>query len=375
MEYRKNNRSQIAEKPRFRGIKIGLSLVLVLVLVLAIPVYGMFDTGTQQTPAVADNEPIDEGSTTIRVSLVGDVCFADGWGADVAHASGGSVAAAFSPDILAHMRSADICYANHEFAMSDRGEPLPKMYTFCASPAYAHYWNQLGVNLVSLANNHAYDYGEDAFLDTLSILKANGVRYVGGGLDLAEAMTPVCFTFGDYTIAFVAADRGQKGDEVRAQAAGENLPGVLFCFDDELFLAAVAEAREIADYVIALPHWGTEESVVLEPVQIELARKLIDAGADAVVGSHPHVLQTIEFYNGKLIAYSLGDFWFSGDTTQTLILDIEITDGKPIFRIIPALLHEQKVLSTPEISDDVFALMRQLSPDIEIDRNGYLAPR
>ena len=326
--------------------------------------------GDESLESTLDTEPV-----TIRISLVGDVNFTDGWGADVAHNNGGSVAAAFSPEVLAHLQSADICFANHEFAMSERGVALEKYYTFCANPAYVDYWKQLGVDIVSLANNHAYDYGEDAFLDTLALLQSNDIKYVGGGMDLADAMSPVCFTYDDYTIAFVAADRGQKGDEVRAQAAAEGTPGVLFCFDDELFLAAVANAREIGDFVIAVPHWGTEMSVELELVQIELARKLIDTGADVVVGSHPHILQGMEFYNDKLIVYSLGDFWFNDERTPTLILDIEITDGKPQFKITPALQFEQQVLSSEEISAEVLALMRELSPETEIDDNGYVTAR
>ena len=324
-------------------------------------------------PPAGLSDTIKPGPTTIKINLVGDVNFSDGWGGDVAHAHNDAVAAAFSPEILASLQSADISYANHEFTLSSRGTPLNKRYTFRADPARVDYWKQLGVDVVGLANNHVYDYGEEAFFDTLDILSSHGINYVGAGYNLDEAMRPVYFDIDGYTIAFVAADRSQRSNEPRAPEAREDSPGVLFCVDESLFLAAVTHAHETADFVVAIPHWGIEESSVWEPAQQALGQKLIDAGADAVVGSHPHVLQGVEFYNGKLIAYSLGNFWFNYLTTPTAILSIEITEGVPSFRLIGALQSEQHVLGSQEISQEVMDLMRKLSPNVSIDDNGLIA--
>jgi len=373
MEHQENRPHLKPKKPLPRGILALVAVLAVAFIALAIPLFGLLNPAQTPPQDNVQENTVDTGPTTIRISLVGDVALADGWGADIAHNSEGSVAAAFAPDILGHLQDSDISYANHEFTMSNRGEALSKYYTICANPAYAGYWRQLGVDIVGLGNNHAYDYGEEAFLDTLDILQSEGIDYVGAGRNLSEAMSPVYYVIDGYKIAFVAADRSQKGDEIRAQSAAEGTPGVLFCFDDELFLAAVARASEIADFVVAIPHWGTEMSTQLEEVQIDLSRKLIDAGADAVVGSHPHVLQGVEFYNGKLIAYSLGNFWFNDETTPTMILDIEITEGQASFRVIPALQTGQMVLASEEISADVFALMRELSPLTTIDDYGYLS--
>ncbi|MDR2035527.1 MAG: CapA family protein [Coriobacteriales bacterium] len=322
--------------------------------------------------SLSDTEAPDNNTaaTAINIALVGDVNFTDGWAVGVADANGGQVAAAFEPDLLEALTSADVFYANHEFTMSSRGEELNKYYTFRADPARVAYWQQLGVDLVGLGNNHAYDYGEEAFLDMLDILENKGIPYVGAGRNLAEAMAPVYFDFNGYKVAFVAADRSQKGDEVRAAAAGENTPGVLFCFDDTLFVQAVATATQNADFVIAIPHWGTENTTDLEQEQIDLAHKLIDAGADAVVGSHPHILQGMEYYRGKLIAYSLGNFWFNGATTPTLVLSLEIKEGLAAYRIIPALQTEQQVITSGEISAEVIQTMRQLSPGLIIADDG-----
>ena len=378
-------------------IKVVCAVAAVVLVALAVPIFSLLGSSPEPSPDSlndttrlasddlddTDRAPEPPQPQTIQISLVGDVNLADGWGGDVAHQNNDTVAVAFSPEILEQLQTADICYANHEFTMSSRGEPLSKYYTFCADPSRVGYWEQLGVDVVGLANNHAYDYGEDAFLDTLDLLSSNDIKYVGAGTDLSEAMAPVYFTVADYTVALVAADRSQKGSEPRAQAAGQDTPGVLFCFEDELFLTAVAHAHQTADFVIAIPHWGTEESTVLEPEQIALGHKLIDAGADAVVGSHPHILQGVEYYQGKLIAYSLGNFWFNYLTTPTAILNIEITEEAgaeagekirvPRFRIIGALQSEQQVLGSEEISDEVLELMRQLSPEVTIDNEGYVS--
>jgi poly-gamma-glutamate synthesis protein (capsule biosynthesis protein) len=310
--------------------------------------------------------------TKISLDLVGDVNFADGWGVDYANAHDNSVAAAFSPEILEHLRSADVTYANHEFTMSTRGAKLNKRYTFRADPAKVDYWQQLGVDVVGLANNHAYDYGEAAFLDTLDILDANQIKHVGAGRNLAEAMAPAYFDFAGYQVALVAADRSQKGAEVRAAVASASTPGVLFCFDDAQFLEAVQAARAKADFVIAIPHWGTESTTKLETVQISLGQKLIDAGADVVVGAHPHALQGMDFYRGKLIAYSLGNFWFNQNSDQTMILNVTITDGQPSYQMIPALQSGQQVRTSAQISAEVINTMRRLSPNVDIDDTGMI---
>jgi poly-gamma-glutamate synthesis protein (capsule biosynthesis protein) len=366
-------------------------LGLLAVILLALLVFGFVALSCSIRESTISSESFDEpqlqdpereapgeasgeaSAPVISIDLVGDVNFTDGWTLDLADAHDGQVAAAFSPEILEHLISADLFYANHEFTMSSRGEALPKYYTFRADPARIAYWQQLGVDVVGLANNHAYDYGEEAFLDTLDILAGGGIRYVGAGRDLSEAMAPVYFDFDGYTVAFVAADRSQKGDEARAAEAGDGTPGVLFCFDDALFLQAVATAAENADFTIAIPHWGTENSTVLEEEQVSLAHRLIEAGADAVVGSHPHILQGMEFYQGKLIAYSLGNFWFNWETTETLVLNIEIREGEPAYTIIPALQTEQQVITSEEIAVEVIQEMRQLSPGLDITDDGRVS--
>jgi poly-gamma-glutamate synthesis protein (capsule biosynthesis protein) len=352
------------------AVAITLSLFIV---VIGFFTFNLLGRSTDVSLDTVNEHPIDAPSRVISIDLVGDVNFADGWGTDYADAHENSVAAAFSPAILEHLTSADVFYANHEFTMSDRGAKLDKYYTFRANPSKAGYWEQLGVDVVGLANNHAYDYGEAAFLDTLNILDSASIKHIGAGKNLTEAMAPAYFDIDGYKIAFVAADRSQKGSEAKAAAAGDNTPGVLFCVDDTLFLQAVKTAAENADFVITVPHWGTEGSTVLEPVQVSLGQKLIDAGADAVIGAHPHILQGVDFYKGKFIAYSLGNFWFNWETELTAVLNIEITDGQPVFKIIPALQSNRQVTASEETTAEVIDLMRRLSPGVDISSDGKIA--
>ncbi len=355
-----------------------LFAVLLIALVAGFVVFS-FMLRSANTPEISSGTPAtgevnDVTVNRISIDMVGDINLADGWAIDFAEANGGQVQAAFAPEILEHLTNADIFFANHEFTLSSRGEALNKYYTFRADPSRMTYWQQLGVDVVDLANNHAYDFGEEAFLDTLDALDANGIKRVGAGRNLSEAMAPAYFDYDGYRVAFVAADRSQKGDEVRAAEAGESTPGVLFCFDDALFIQAVAQAAENADFVIAVPHWGTEGSTTLEDVQVELAHKLIDAGADVVVGTHPHILQGMEFYQGKLIAYSLSDFWFNTETSQTLVLNIELVDGVPAYKIIPALQTEQQVITSEQVTGEVIQQMRALSPGLSIADDGTISP-
>ena len=156
---------------------------------------------------------------------------------------------------------------------------------------------EMGVDIVSLANNHAYDYGERSLIDTMATLKQAGIHYVGAGHNLEEAMSPVYFEVQGKTIAYVAASRAEKY-RMTPQAT-EDAPGILLCYDTKLFLKAIEEAKKNADYVIAFVHWGTEYSYELEKVQRVTGKEYLDAGADIVIGAHSHCLQGIEYYEGN----------------------------------------------------------------------------
>jgi poly-gamma-glutamate synthesis protein (capsule biosynthesis protein) len=242
-----------------------------------------------------------------------------------------------------------------------------KAYTFRAKPENTAYLLEMGVDIVSLANNHVYDYGREAFYDTLEHLTEAGIRYVGAGRDIEEAMLAQYYTINDLTIAYVAASRAEK--YIMTPQASETRPGVLRTYDSTLFLEAVVTAKTNADLVIAYVHWGTEGSYVLESAQTSLARELIDHGADIVIGAHPHCLQGIEYYNGKPIVYSLGNFWFNTRTLATALLEVTINSPTDItLTIVPCLQANTRteLLTDYDKRQEVFDLLMEISPRDEV---------
>ena len=141
------------------------------------------------------------------------------------------------------------------------------MWTFRAGPERAKVLNALGVDVAQLANNHVYDYGQEAMYDTFSALEAVGIPYVGAGRTLEEAMKPYYTEVDGKKIAIVAASRAEKY-KMTPQAT-DTTPGILRCYDTELFVQTIKEARANADYVVAVVHWGTEHTTVLEEMNRE----------------------------------------------------------------------------------------------------------
>lgn len=261
---------------------------------------------------------------SVTLAFTGDLNFADDWNiVENLDASGLDFSDCFSDALLAEMRGADLLVCNNEFSISDRGQALAgKQYTFRASPERAEYWQVLGADLLGLANNHAGDYGIDALTDTLDILKAQGLPTFGAGRNLSEAMQPQYFTANGITFAFVAATRAEK--YIMTPKAEDGSPGVLYCYDDADLCRALRTARRNADFVVAYLHWGTEESTVLEEAQLALADACADAGADLIVGAHPHVLQGAGWRGNTAVFYSLGNFWFNMDTDTTALLKVTV---------------------------------------------------
>jgi len=282
-----------------------------------------------------------------------------------------------SQPLTERLRAADILLINNEFAFSDRGAPMKgKSYTFRAKTENVKYLLEMGVDIVGLANNHVFDYGEDAFYDTLDTLEKAGIAYVGAGRNISEAMDPQYYIISGVKVAYVAASRAEKN--IMTPEAKENKPGVLRTYDSALFLEKVRNAKSNADIVIAYVHWGTEYSYVLEKNQTKLARDLIDNGADLVIGAHPHILQGIEYYNGKPVVYSLGNLWFNEKTLDTALLEVTINSPDDIILTIrPCLQKDKKTSLLTDESDRkrVFELLMSISPDrkVLIDDNGAVS--
>ena len=223
--------------------------------------------------------------------------------------------------------SADLSVVNVEMAISDRGTPHDKTYVFRAPPSAARRIAAGGVRVANLANNHAMDYGGDALADTIDLLEGAGVATIGAGRDIDEAYRyRILTTDGGVNVAFVGASLIVPSNF----AAGSSTPGVASAHPPDLarVLDTVRAAVAAADAVVAIVHWGIERDPCPDDAQRSLARQLLDAGADAVIGHHPHVLQPVVFTGEKLVAFSLGNFiWeprqhMSGET-GVLQIDFE----------------------------------------------------
>lgn len=318
----------------------------------------------------------------ILLSFAGDICFDDSCAVMQDYiGQGEKLENNIAPELIKMMRDADVCFVNNEFAYSDRGKPLEnKMYTFRASPARASMLQEMGVDIAGLANNHVYDFGAEAMEDTFLALNQIGIDYVGAGRNLEEAMTPVYREIDGKKIAYVAASRAEKF-KMTPQAT-EDAAGILRCYDTELFLQEIREARAQADYVIAIVHWGTEYSTELEEVQTATGREYIDAGADIVIGGHTHCLQGMEYYKGKPILYSLGNFWFNDKPLDSMLVQVrlsgddkasEITDEHVEVQIVPARQENCKTrLLEGEDAERLFNDLERISEGVVIDEKGVM---
>jgi poly-gamma-glutamate capsule biosynthesis protein CapA/YwtB (metallophosphatase superfamily) len=210
---------------------------------------------------------------------------------------------------VAHLfKGVDVRLGNLECVVATVGSVEPeKPNVFRVHPRGLKYV-QRHFDAVGLANNHSGDYGPQAFAQMLGLLKKSGVGFYGGGHNLKEAHTPLILERQGLRIALLGYDEFQP----RNFEADHDRPGVAWS-EDEQVVRDITDARRVwkADVVIPVMHWGWEEPIA-NARQRKLARLMIDAGADAVMGGHPHQLQDTEQYKGKPIFYSLGNFVFEG---------------------------------------------------------------
>lgn len=313
-----------------------------------------------------------QNSQYVNLLFAGDICLEeDGYVLDY-YDTVNNLDECIDSDIIDRTNNADIFMANNEFCYSDRGNPLNgKMYTFRAKPERVKIFQQLGTDIVSLANNHVFDYGTDAFNDTMETLKNQNISYVGGGNNAEEARKPVYYIVNGMKIGYISASMAEK---VRyTQEATETQPGIFRMYDYEPLKEIIQKMSGQCDYVIAYLHWGTEDSKYYEQYQHDIAEELIDCGADAIIGGHPHVLQGFEYIKGKPVIYSLGDFWFNNETKYTGMVNLQVDiNGLKALDFIPC---KQSEFKTTLITDDnelknIFDYINNLSNACTINEKG-----
>jgi len=332
-------------------------------------------TDAQQEATV--EEVVEKGSVTLTFG--GDICFHDPFAnMGALNARGGSIESCIDAALLAEMRNSDICMVNNEFPYSDRGTPIPeKAFAFRSRPENVNLLHEMGVDIVSLANNHAYDHGEIALLDTFDVLEKAGVEYAGAGRNLSDASEPVIMEINGLKVGLLAATQIERLDTPDTKGATENAPGVLRCFNEkELnhFLELVAEAGKECDVLIVYIHWGTENTDELDWAQPYQADLISKAGADLIVGAHPHCLQGLDSVNGVPVIYSLGNYWFNSKPLDTALLKIVVgSGGVETVQILPA---RQQDCATSMLYDGekerVLNYLQSLSPNVALDGDGFM---
>ncbi len=257
--------------------------------------------------------------------------------------------------VAPQIRKADFAVALLNASLTDRIPPTGcvKTYLLVGDPHHADTMAWAGFDAVNMATNHIKNGGDAAFLDTLDAVHQAGLLSVGAGRDLEEALQPLIVELNGIRFAFVALNAIET-----KSFAGETTPGAAPLTEDNV-RKAMAWARQQADVVIALPHWGPEYDTTPDYLQRRAARWLVEAGADVVVGNHPHVVQGMEVIQGVPVFYGLGNFVFdqtwSLETQQGAILTLTFsgtqlvrytyipthTDGDGTVHIAPPAEAEQ----------------------------------
>lgn len=265
----------------------------------------------------------------VKLSAVGDVFL------------GGTIAELVkkSPEepfifVLDELRKSDLIFGNLECSLSNRGNPLKNKCCLYSPPETLKSLKSAGFNIISLANNHVFDYGFEGFKDTISLLKKESISYFGAGKNLEEARRPVILRINKLSIGFL----GYSWDFIGSIYATKDKYGTA-PLDEKIIIEDVRNLKEKTDMVITALHWGYEGERYPLPFQRKLAHKIIGSGASLVLGHHPHVSQGIEEYNGGIILYSLGNFIFPNFSYKR-------------FKVIQKIENKESIIFCCEISKD-----------------------
>ena len=291
-------------------------------------------TPTTRRPAGDGREPTGE---PVTIAFGGDVHFEGAIGSRLA----ANPATTFGP-VAGVLRRADLAVVNLETAITERGTPAPKDFTFRAPPAALTALKEAGVDVATMANNHGLDFGPVGLRDSLAAARSAKFPVVGVGRDAGEAYRAWTTTVKGHRIAVLGATQVLDSNLAAAWTAADDKAGMASAYQEERLLAAVRAARAAADTVIVDLHWGRELANCPIDRQRALAPKLVAAGADVVVGSHAHVLLGGGYLRGAYVHYGLGNFVFysrGGVTAQSGVLLLTLR-GRAVTssRWVPAVI-------------------------------------
>lgn len=287
------------------------------------------------TPPAPSPSPLPGTKETIVIHGAGDVSLDPGYISTYASQGYGYAWSGLG----GLFRRDDLTVVNVECPVTDRGAQLVKEFSFHGTPAALPAMRRAGVDVGSLANNHAYDRGPDGVVDSRQNLARAGIAPVGAGKDQAEALEPATFEIEGWTIAVLGFDEVL---DPLYEVAGPHKPGTAAGHDFSLMIRAVRAARSHADIVVVMIHWGVELDTQPRDYQVVEGHRLIDAGADVIFGAHSHRLQPMSVYHGRPIFWSLGNFvWpnFSTEGSTTAVAQVTITPkGRFVGKLLPVFI-------------------------------------
>lgn len=279
--------------------------------------------------------------------------------------------------VKGYFQEDDITIGNLETSITTKGTPWPdKLFNFRSNPNNLNAMKEASIDIVALGNNHSLDYSYDGFLDTLNHLDKSEIKRVGGGKNKKEAIEGIIVEKNGINIGVLSFTRVVP--DIKWYAT-EKRPGIVGAYDAHVkeMLTRVGEMKEEVDILILSIHWGEELSTTPRKQEIDLARKLVDAGVDVVMGHHPHVLQGIEIYKGKPIFYSLGNFVFGAKnelTSNTIIGQINLINKNiDSIQVIPCTIVYGRPIPDEKIAEKI-KYLNTISKDFKtiIDKDGII---
>jgi poly-gamma-glutamate capsule biosynthesis protein CapA/YwtB (metallophosphatase superfamily) len=288
-------------------------------------------TATAATPTSSSRPAPTQAQSVHPVTLAfaGDVHFMKVPGARLAHDPN----TALGP-IAKLLRRADVAMVNLETTITTRGQPQHKHYVFRAPPSAFGALRAAGIDVATMANNHGMDYGLVGLRDSLAAAAAARFPLVGIGRDASQAYAPWVVNVGGQRIAILGATQVLEPGLQESWTAGPHKPGLAATHDQRRLLAAVRQARRLADTVVVYLHWGQEGNPCPTGPQRQVAGLLARAGADIVVGTHAHTLQGSGWLGRTYVAYGLGNFywwnWFSPANRTTGVLTLTVMAGRVV---------------------------------------------
>lgn len=280
-----------------------------------------------------------------------------------------------SEELLNAMTQADVFFLNQECSISSEGEALEGKGVFHANADRMKILEGLGADVVSLGNEHAADFGQDALKENLELLKNAKIAAVGAGADANQAKQPVYLIVNGIKIGFTAASGVEDTFDL---AAGEGKAGIQEYTDTKQYEDVIREAAANCDYLIVYDHEGKGDTNNVEAYQKEHAAAFLEAGADLVLGGHSDRLQGMEYINGKPVVYSMGSVLTDGTSRYAGILKLTIKpEGLEQMEIVPAIQTEEKTeyLDAKEEQKKMYDAVAALCPNAVIDENGVITEK